>query len=400
MRKLMVGLLVVGLLAAAGPAMAQSFNHCAFFNGNSSCTGWGDPLALLATGAVLPYFGSGTGAIEDGSISFLEVYAPNFAPSSVHMFFFDRNCTRQGESFNLPVSQNDVEILPLHPDFIGASAPVDGLVTLAGTDGGGFILVPLDAPLHAKVLWINVGSNEFRTLDPITLATFDDAPALIWNTLRTGATFFAPNVSGITTQLFFICPNDNIQSKSTTSHAAAFPRVDGFPVFITSNNGDGFQTAGATTPLRLRIFDDEESFLRDASTTCNCLTKTQVTTISNVFTNHVLAPNGTYTEIEGGTVGSTSCDPDPTHAVPATTSNPCNCVDSACVDSGGTAGFKFKLIQAAHASPFAFTGYRAITFGSGSSQASLFGRLNGANACDLDPESPSLFCNTAADPIR
>jgi hypothetical protein len=54
MRKLLVGLVVAGLLAMAGPASAQFF----------------DPLGLATSGVVLPYFAdSGEGDIDlDGNI--------------------------------------------------------------------------------------------------------------------------------------------------------------------------------------------------------------------------------------------------------------------------------------------------------------------------------------------
>ena len=73
MRKLIVGLVAVGLLAVAGPAKAQM----------------ADPLGLIASGAVIPYVGStgiavvnsATGALTStfenvGSLAILEVASP------------------------------------------------------------------------------------------------------------------------------------------------------------------------------------------------------------------------------------------------------------------------------------------------------------------------------------
>jgi hypothetical protein len=388
MRKLFVGLLTVGLLAAAAPAMAQ----------------WGDPYNLLASGAVLPFVGSG--AIDPGSISFLEVSAPGVGtgsnpPSSVHMFFFNSTCTRQGESVGLPVSGHILELLPLTPDFIGTTSPGDGLIALGGVDATGFHLVPLDGQLHAKVISFNVPNNQLRTWEPITVTNFEstffggggaaNGGALTWNPLMTGTAFFAPHLTGISTQLYFICPNTNIQSKSLTSIASAFPIASGFPIFETRfaslADFDGFQTAGTPTPLAVRIFRDDETFLRDATTSCNCLTKTDVTAISSVYTSAQAGPLGTLTEIQGGSATQT-CSTSLTDVVPATASNPCACADEACAtDPTHTSGFKFRLIQADHPSPFAFTGYRAMTFGSGASQASFFSRLQTGFACDFTPQS-------------
>ncbi len=80
MRKLIVGLVVVGLLAVGAPAMAQR----------------ADPLGLISSGAVLPYVGDGT--IAPGSLSFLEVASPRSDNNAAHMFFFDKTCKRQGQS--------------------------------------------------------------------------------------------------------------------------------------------------------------------------------------------------------------------------------------------------------------------------------------------------------------
>ena len=54
------------------------------------------------------------------------------------------------------------------------------------------------------------------------------------------------------------------------------------------------------TPLHLRVYDDEESFLRDVDhVTCECLTMRPLALIDPIYSNAVSAPRGTYTEIEG-----------------------------------------------------------------------------------------------------
>jgi hypothetical protein len=377
MRKLIVGLLAVGLLAVATPAMAQ----------------FADPLGLIASGAVLPYFGSGTGAIDPGSISFLEVYSP-VGGVPLHMFFFDATCTRGGDSVGLPLTTNDVEIIPIAPPFVSAATPVDGLITAADVDGSGFALNPLSNPIHARVLWINVGANMFRTLEPIAIDHFE-LSGLVWNPLRTAATFFAPFVSGISTQLYLICPNDNITSAKSS---AAFPNSR-FPTLLPIA-----QLGSTPTPLRLRVYDDEEGFLRDVPSTCNCLTRRDVTAISNIYASP-LAPFGTYTEMEGGSQSLSCSSTELTPVSSGTSTNPCNCADAACTASlpnpgapvgpGNfpTAGNQFKLLLAGHTDPYSFTGYRAITFGAGSTQSSLFSRLHNANKCTL-PDDPSTCVNT------
>jgi hypothetical protein len=328
----MLGLMVVGLLAvAAVPAMAQT----------------ADPLGLISSGAVLPYFGSnGTTAfgsttnahsepLSPGSMSFLEVAAPVIGNLQFHMFFFSANCTRGPESVGLPLTTNDVQLFRL--DYNNTQNPVDGLVTAANVDQSGFALTPISivSPLHVRVLWVNVGEDFMRTLEPIAL---NNAEALsingTWNPMRTGATFYAPlDGNGISTTIYFICPRSTIATGINSPANVAFPDTL-FPALIPRPNS-------STTPLRLRVYDDEEGFLRDVQSACDCLTVKAVTDLSPVYADASVAPFGTYTEVEGG-------------------------------DNGGGA-----------TDTLSFTGYRAIRLdgaaGIGGGDLDLFGRLNGGN---------------------
>jgi len=326
MRKLIVGLVVVGLLAVGAPAMAQR----------------ADPLGLISSGAVLPYFGSGEGAIAPGSLSFLEVASPRSDNDGAHMFFFDASCHRQGQSVGLPLTTNDVEVLRV--DDIGSGSPfavpAQGLITLAQAASGGFTLRPLESPIHARVLWVNGAGDYIRILEPIALANFDGPGTEVWNPLRTAATFWAPPVTPgfLSTPIYFVCPPPDI-----TSGVASDP-VTGTPAFSSSpaNPGGPFPElvpgAVGTTQLAFRIYDDEENFLRDVRNTCQCLTARNVTEISDIYEK---APNGTYTEVESqGPVSS-------------------------------------------------FTGYRAISVSLGSQGLDGFGRLSNAARCSIvdDPEN-------------
>ena len=286
MRKLRVSLMLVGLLAVAAPGMAQT-------------PGSLDPLGLITSGAVLPYLGQGT---PDGAMSFLEVYAP-VRDTSVHMFFFDVNCVRTGESANIDLTANDVEIFRL--DNTGPLQPTSGLVTIGSASTDGFSLIPLEAPIHARVIWVNTAQDFARVLEPIAISTRDNdrngtplGPGT-WNPLRTGATFFAPiEQGGFHTTLYFVCPNANIHSAAASS---AFP-TSRFPAIAPA-----FQLAGLTTPLRVLVYDDEEALLRDVTSSCNCLTIRPVTEISSVYSDASDSERvGTYTEISGGTRSATA----------------------------------------------------------------------------------------------
>jgi hypothetical protein len=314
MRKLIVGLMAVGLLAMAGPAMAAD-------------NGLGDPLGLIASGAVLPYVGSpASGGIFPGSQSFLEVTSPVGPNGNFHMFFFDVSCVKQPRSIGLPLTTNDLEILRIdNADPANAS---DGLITAAGTNASGQNLLPLNNPVHARVYWVT-GQGFVRIFTPISLDHGEfPGQILTWNPLRTGVSFFAPLDSSVVhTTLLLVCPNAAIAHAPTS----VFPPPT-FPDLVPNP-----QAAGKAQSLQGRVYDDEERFLRNFLTSCNCLTSTNVTSLDAVYADAVSAPFGTYTELE------TVPPPD---------------------------------------GPHAFTGFRAIHVGgaSGTSNAfDVFGRLDNAN---------------------
>ena len=362
MRKLIVGLVVVGLLAVGAPAMAQR----------------ADPLGLISSGAVLPYVGDG--AIAPGSVSFLEVSSPVEANLGLHMFFFDTSCKRQGQSVGLPLTTNDVEILRV--DNLGGGTPHEGLLTIAQIDQGGFALKPLEqnSPIHARVLWVNAAGDYIRILEPIGILNFDFDSDETWNPLRTGATFWAPPVipGFLNTTVYFICPSTGITGGATS----AFPTKVGFPP-LTVNGTNG---ANDATQLRFRVFDDEENFLRDVKKTCSCLTKYAVTDISDVYANLGPggAPNGTYTEVEGDTINATGAVCDPTQFT--CPGNPAkDCFNGAVGTPGFGCNFKVITPSTSAGGPFPFTGYRGITVTVGENRAlDAFGRLSNGAACSIN----------------
>jgi hypothetical protein len=295
MRKLTVGLMVLGLLMAlAGPVTAQIM----------------DPLGLIASGVVLPYLGSvgdtvAFGApLVPGSQAWLEIYSPTGNNPNLHMFYYSQACARGPESVGLPMTINDVELFRL--DFVGSKNPVNGLVTLANADSTGFQLNPLTniagistAPIAARVLWVNAAGGWIRTIDPIQVAGADGLPVdgFLWNPLRTASFFFAPReIPGTeSTTMYFVCPNAQISSALADS---AFPHSR-FPAIIPP-----FRAVGSAT-LRYRIYDTDERFLRDFADTCDCLTQRSLSSASMPFVYQDVneAPEGTYTEVEAWKAG-------------------------------------------------------------------------------------------------
>ena len=75
--------------------------------------------------------------------------------------------------------------------------------------------------------------------------------------MRTAAAFFAPlEAGGLHTTIYFVCPNTNIQRHHADRQhlgSGAFDPDNGFPIIFPA-----LQVAGSTTPLRVRVYDDDE----------------------------------------------------------------------------------------------------------------------------------------------
>jgi hypothetical protein len=270
MRKFIVGLLMVGGLSAlAAPAMAQQ-------------GGVADPLTLAASGVLIPFL---SGA---GDVSLLEVASPVGANAGAHMFFFDQDCKRTGDSVGLPATANDIAFLQI-PSVGLNPAVTAGLITIASVDPSGFLLVPLLNPIHTRVYVFNTGSGRSRVIDPIILdaAEFPGDPHT-WSPLRSGATFFAPQETAqVSTRVFFCCPLSTIQSAEGGAFPATlFPAID--PHFPDTADPEALQA---------RIYDTNEVLWRDVRTPCGCVREESIIAISSFYADP-LANLGTYTEIE------------------------------------------------------------------------------------------------------
>jgi hypothetical protein len=334
---------------------------------------------------ILPYFGGAAGLG-----SFMEVYAP-VSGGTVHMFFFNETCVRTGDSAQVDLTTNDVEILQV--DNITAAS--SGLITAAGVYSSGFTLSPDNFPpgVHARVLWVTT-AGRVRILDPIALSTVDNdrtpAQTGTWNAMRTGATFFAPLADGaLTTTLYLVCPNTNIQRwEPEVSVSGAFDPDNGFPVILPA-----LRLAPGTTPLRLRVYDDEEKFLRDVNTTCNCLTTRPVADISTVYASATDAPQGTYSEVFGeGSVVTTPavCNLDQVEPLIApgiaNPGNDCPLVPPVAPATVSSLQYVQEVPAVKSTKNFSFTGYRAVVAG----DVEIFGRLN--NGCSDDIAGVSGAC--------
>lgn len=379
MRKLIGVLLAIGLLAVGTPAMAQT----------------ADPLGLIASGAVIPYVGNGS--IAPNSMSFIELSSPvgdnsgllSGGVGGTHMFFFDKSCVKGPASVGIPLTTNDFIIQRV--DNIDSNA-VEGLITIGGVDQSGFFLEPLAAPIHARMFWFNVTKNTVRILEPIGLANFEDPCSQgrcpgpngglqTWNPLRSGATFVAP-VEGTgpgqgtnQTTIYFVCPTPSI----TDPKKGVFPTSDGFPELLPHEP----DTAG----LLVRVYGDDERFLRNGTTDCSCLSARPVTSFNgagDVYSSLAEAPFGTLTEVEG--VASKVTTPAVCGDVcPDTATDGCSLATASAADlKTCTIGGIQHIVLAPSTSTetqVSFTGYRGILGNGGDHDT--FGRLSNANASSL-----------------
>jgi len=321
MRKLIaVGVLVGGLLAGAGSAMAQPVQG-----------GIGDPLTLAASGVLIPYVTSG------GTVALLEVASPVADNPNLHMQFFDANCNIVGPSVGMPLTTNDIAFQVVGVSQGGVVPDgTNGLVAIAGVGPDGFTNIPLENAIHSRMYTFNASDGTSRVLEPIILDTaeFPGNPHT-WSPMRTAATFFSPlQTASVHTRLFLICPKASIQGVA----GSYFDTALGFPEILPKFPGS-LSLSPAPHPLRVRIYDTNEVFKRNTFTTCVCFTQKNLEEpnpvagtngIDGIYGNAAEVPFGTYTELEE----------DPTLSTPST-----------------------------------FTGYRSI-FTVGSPLNNFFGRLS------------------------
>jgi len=400
MRKLMglkVGLLVVCLLmAAAVPARAQL----------------ADPLSLAASGVLLPFFSDPA----SGFVSIFEIASPvvpttqGFLPAfdftnPLHFIFFNATCARVVSAFDEQTSKQAKAYISRGSPFLNLQ--FNGLAAI-GSSINQNDLVPLNFPIHSRVHWIDLNLGRLRVLEPIILDSFvslragflplvlapgqgasvglcDTAlntyngtgfPANLgasaafaginngfcWSPLRSAATFVTPQESNVlAASIILICPRSSIQSSSGTG---VFPIAAGFPRLQNRDGSFGFPSSNvisgnSVSRLRGRIYDDDETLVRDIEVPCDCLVNTPLLAIDTVYG---LAPKNLgshtvpvwYTELEVLTV-----NPNP--------------------------------VIAGSAQQFSFTGYWNLQVAG--SAATLFHRMSNASRDNLSSGTFNVFAN-------
>lgn len=256
MRKLMIGLVMLSLLAFAGQAGAQT----------------GDPLGLITAGAITPFWGS------TGNVTVIQVTSPVGSNIQGHAVFFTAACTRD-ESVPVPMTTNGINVITADA---GSGVGFNGLVIIAGTVDE-ISLVPLANPIHVRARWSNLASDFSREVDPISLQHAENQ-ALTWNPFRSAASFVAEvDTPGFTHTLYLVCPSSAV--------TAAVPSASGFPpapVFAFSTNSN---------LISGRVYDWDEHPVRNIDINCQCLSAHPLASISPIygqtrtFTELVTYPN-------------------------------------------------------------------------------------------------------------
>jgi hypothetical protein len=288
-----VVLLVVCLsMTAAAPATAQL----------------GDPLSLAASGVLLPFFSDPA----DGFVSIFELTSPvvptgvgNISPfdftNPLHAVFFTATCARNGSVADEFTAKQAKAFISSAPTFL---LNFNGLAAIAASPNGNDLL-GRTFPFHSRVHWIDVKTGRLRELEPITVATFlslDAAflplvvnlgagasialpPPFVWNPLRSAATFTTPQESAsLKASVYLICPRDTIQSPT----GGGVFSVPAFPQLVNRDGSFGFLGAHVVTGqsvarLRARIYDDNETLVRDTEVPCDCLTAKTVLELDGVY---------------------------------------------------------------------------------------------------------------------
>ena len=274
MRKVIVGLMVVGLLAVAGQVQAQS-------------NGTGDPLGLISSAAIQPFWSAGA------NFTIIEITSPEFFNFNLEGYFFDAACNRD-QSRPLPVTRNG--LLLFTPDDIGID--YNGLAVVVNSfDQLTPVPIHNDRPIHIRGHWVNFASDHIRVVDPIAVDAAETNPQQTWNTLRSGADWSNP-VEGLNshTTIFLVCPSPAaITSAATGLLSSTLPPLGpGFPPAPLI----AFQANKSAALIGGVIYDDNEKPLRNIVVPCVCITPLPVLTINSVYGDPTATgPDGFYTEL-------------------------------------------------------------------------------------------------------
>lgn len=199
----------------------------------------GDPLALVASAAIQPFFSGG------GIFTVFELFSLGENPAA-HVFFFNASCNRI-ISRPFRMSAHDVLIR----DTIDLGLSFNGLMAVAKSSNG-ITAEALEAPITIRAHRVDVAGDRLWTIDPIGAATAE-LTTQTWNPLRSAAqTVTFPDAGGVSTRWWLVCPRNDVV-------VDIGPGIPPLP-------------PGANL-IRALVYDLDEEPVLDVQFTCQCLTE-------------------------------------------------------------------------------------------------------------------------------
>lgn len=246
---------------------------------NAANNGTGDPLGLIASAAIQPFFSTG----PDNTL--IEVTSP-LDDNDLHVIYFNQSCNRLISRPKF-VSRKGAIVFLVDDDLfgLGAAGNVNGLAAIGRTTNNVALSpIPALAAIHVKGFWFNLLQDFVRVVDPIAVDSAETgvvvaADKQTYSPLRSAASFLAPrDVVPFVTTIHLICPSGTVYQESGL-FAPLFPN----PPLVAST-------------LLGFLYDDDENFLLDFFIQCNCSSMFQLATISPLYA--ALSPSFlTYTEL-------------------------------------------------------------------------------------------------------
>jgi hypothetical protein len=258
MRKIIGVLVGVALVLVVGSA-------------NAANNGTGDPLGLIASAAIQPFFSVG----PDNTL--IEVDSP-LDDNLLHVVYFDSTCARLVSRPKF-VSRKGSIIWLVDEDLAGLGPPgnVNGLAVIARTTDNIFATpIPDNSAIHVRGHWFNLGQDFVRIVDTIAVSSAETgvtvaADKQTYSALRSAASFEAPqDIPPFTTTIHLICPTSNVYSDSGITVARGFPAPP-----ISASTGPN--------ALLGFVYDDDENFIFDFFQNCFCSTMVQLSSISGLY---------------------------------------------------------------------------------------------------------------------
>ena len=201
--------------------------------------GTADPVGLIASAAIQPFWGAGN------FLTIFEITSLGENPA-MHVFFFNATCQRV---FSIPfrMSAHDATLVDTHE--VGAN--FNGLAVFAKSENA-ISASGLEAAITMRGHRVDFAFDVINVVDAIG-ARHAESPSVTWNPLRSGAsTITFPDAKPFSSTVWWVvCPQGNLPVD-----LASIPALPPAPSLI-----------------RFRAFDLDENPIFDQQFTCNCLTE-------------------------------------------------------------------------------------------------------------------------------